>query len=72
MDIFTISITLVTAISFTAFGYIRGVVANNEKCIAYAVDETIRNLVKDGYLRTKGAGKNLSIVKIDSTDANIN
>lgn len=56
-----------TAVVFTIMGYYFRTVSDKELVIA-AVDSTIDKLVKDGYLKTRGSGKELEILKFEDYD----
>lgn len=50
-----------TAIIFTVFGWYIGKSSQIESLVATTID----SLIKDGYLRTRGKGANLEILKWD-------
>lgn len=49
----------VSAIVFTAFGWYLGVRNKMETVVAATID----NLIEDGYLKTRGTGKDMEILK---------
>jgi hypothetical protein len=61
---------LIVAVIFTVFGYSVGVRKNMRNAVEIAIGTTIDNLIRDGYLKTRGVGKDMEILKIvdDETD----
>jgi len=57
---------LATALIFTVYGYVIGVKSNIHKMSEMVIDK----LIKDGYLKTRGTGKNMEILKWHDTDQN--
>ena len=51
----------ITAVMFTIVGFGFGITANKEAIIA----ATIHSLIDQGYLKTRGSGNDLQIVKHD-------
>lgn len=59
------------AVVFTVFGYNVGVRKNVKGVVEVAISTTIDNLIQGGYLKTRGTGDDLEILKInDKTDRN--
>lgn len=52
-------ILFVIAVVFTAVGYVWGIRSRLSTVIAATID----SLIADGYLKTRGAGKDLEIIK---------
>ncbi len=48
-----------TAVIFTTVGFFWGASVKTEKAAAYVID----TLIKEGYLRTRGSGKDTKILK---------
>lgn len=53
----------VTAVIFTVFGFIVGRRQKNIKNTTAIVESTVDRLISDGYLKTRGTGKNTEILK---------
>lgn len=53
------ALVFATAIIFTVFGWYIGKSSHIESLVATTID----TLIKDGYLRTRGKGANLEILK---------
>lgn len=53
------AIIFITAVIFTLVGYMWGMKHN----IAMTVGSTIDSLIADGYLKTRGLGKDMEILK---------
>lgn len=59
---------LITAIVFTVFGYSIGM-GGKRRIVELAISATIDTLIKDGFLKTRGAGNDMEILKVnDKTD----
>lgn len=59
------------AVVFTIFGYNVGIRKNVKNVVEIAISTTIDNLIQEGYLKTRGTGDELEILKInDKTDRN--
>ena len=50
---------IITAVVFTAFGYYWGMTNR----LKYATEAVINSLIEQGYLRTRGTGKNMEMLK---------
>jgi hypothetical protein len=62
-DIFTDPLTywfLLTAVVFTLLGRYMGY----QDIVHSAVQATLDNLIKEGYIKTKGVGKDMEIIKV--------
>lgn len=68
MEIFYIFI-FVTAVVFTLFGYGVGKSRANKEIVTVAISTTIDSLIRDGYLRTRGTGDDMEILKIADDQA---
>lgn len=69
MEIFYIFI-FVTAVVFTIFGYSLGKIQADVRVINLAISTTIDNLVREGYLKTRGTGDNMEILKVNDDKTN--
>jgi hypothetical protein len=56
---------LAVAVIFTVFGYIIGVKKQVKVSAEMIISTTIDTLIEDGYLKTRGTGNNLEILKVD-------
>jgi len=56
---------LIAAVIFTAFGYRVGLKEQMKTSVDVIVATTIDSLIRDGYLRTRGSGPNIEILKVD-------
>lgn len=54
----------ITAVIFTAIGYYWGVKAGG----IGVIDLTIDSLIKQGYIKTRGSGKDMVMLKYDESD----
>lgn len=60
---------LIVAVIFTVFGYYVGLKKQLKTSVDMIVATTIDSLIKDGYLRTRGSGPGMEILKVnDKTD----
>lgn len=56
---------LIVAIIFTIFGYYTGTKKQLKTSVDMIVATTIDSLIKDGYLKTRGSGPGMEILKVD-------
>jgi len=56
---------LIVAVIFTAFGYRVGLKEQMKISVDEVVATTIDSLIRDGYLRTRGSGPSIEILKVD-------
>lgn len=57
-----------TAVIFTVVGYSMGR-QSVKSLVELAIGATIDNLIREGYLKTRGAGKNMEILKVNHDKA---
>jgi hypothetical protein len=57
-----------TAVVFTMFGYSLGRKKVDRELIEQSVASTVESLIKDGYLKTVGTGKDMVILKYNYQD----
>jgi hypothetical protein len=57
-----------TAVVFTMFGYSLGRKKVDRELIEQSVASTVDSLIKDGYLKTVGTGKDMVILKCNYQD----
>jgi hypothetical protein len=57
-----------TAVVFTMFGYSLGRKKADRELIEQSVASTVDSLIKDGYLKTAGTGKDMVILKCNYQD----
>ena len=53
------ALVFATAVIFTVFGWYVGARNNTEHLVVFTID----SLIKDGYLKTRGTGEDLEILK---------
>lgn len=58
----------ITAILFTGLGYTFGRRASTRTVVEVAVLHTIDSLIKEGYIKTRGTGENLTLIKVKDYD----
>lgn len=57
-----------TAVIFTVVGYSMGR-QSVKSLVELAIGATIDNLIREGYLKTRGDGKNMEILKVNHDKA---
>lgn len=69
MDLYVYLWIFITAVLFTLVGYSMGK-KSTRALVELAIATTIDNLIREGYLKTRGVGKNMEILKAnyDQTD----
>jgi hypothetical protein len=56
---------LIVAVIFTAFGYYVGLKEKLKISVDEIVATTVDSLIRDGYLKTRGSGSTIEILKIN-------
>jgi hypothetical protein len=64
MDLYVYGWIFATAVIFTFVGYSMGK-KSSRSLVELAIATTIDSLIRDGYLKTRGVGKNMEILKAD-------
>lgn len=59
----------ITAVVFTFVGYGMGKANATLEIVNIAIATTIDSLIKEGYLKTRGSGKDIEIVKLTDDQA---
>jgi len=58
----------ITAILFTGLGYMFGRKDTTRTVVEITVAHTIDSLIKNGYIKTRGTGPNLTLIKVKDYD----
>lgn len=69
MDLYVYLWIFITAVVFTVVGYSMGK-KSTRSLVELAIATTIDSLIREGYLKTRGFGKDMEILKVnnDQTD----
>lgn len=69
MDLYVYIWIFITAVIFTIVGY--GMGKNSTRALVeLAISTTIDSLIREGYLKTRGVGKDMEILKINHDQTN--
>lgn len=69
MDLYVYIWIFITAVIFTIVGYSMG--KNSTRALVeLAISTTIDSLIREGYLKTRGVGKDMEILKVGHDKTN--
>jgi hypothetical protein len=68
MDLYVYLWIFITAVVFTLAGYSMGK-KSTRTMVELAIATTIDNLIREGYLKTRGTGSQMEILKVNNDKA---